>query len=501
MCRYRILLGMNIEIPSIFFDEHIIPDEDWANTPASVRRGFEWLWQERERLRAQTDQSSRNSSIPPSKDRLQHQKPRRKKATERKRGGQPGHPGVTRPLVPVEQLSAPPLDVLPAVCACGQHFAPDAPTTGDPYQQQYYELPPIKPVITEVRLHHCTCAHCGAVIRATRPAGMPALTLGPHAQALVTLLTGQFHLSKVAVSTLMRQVFGLPLSAASVIAVEQAASAALAIPVAQAMAVVQQAPIKHVDESGWRQQRELDPDAPEGTPLKKAWLWSMTTLDAAIYLIRRSRAQAVARELLGIAIGDAIYHVVIITDRHGGYNWLPLWARQICWAHLDRDFLAISERTHPVAQRIGTALLRQADLLWAAWHAYREGTLTFAQLGETLRPVRQEVEALLREGSQHADKQTNTTCHNLRQLEPALWTFQRIQGVEPTNNPGEHAQRQGVCKRDRTQGTHTSAGSRYVERILTTSVTCRKQGKNTLTYLTEALIAHLHGTPAPALIG
>lgn len=491
---------MHIDIPTIFFEERTIPDEDWANTPESVRRGFEWLWQERERLRAQTEQSSRNSSIPPSKDRLQHKKPARHKATGRKCGGQPGHPGVTRPLVPVEQLNAPPLDVMPTTCACGHVFDADTPVTGAPYRQQHFELPAMAPLITEVRLHQCTCTVCGKVVRAALPAGMPALTLGPNAQALVTLLTGQYHLSKQAVSMLMRGVFGIPLSAASVIAVEQATSAALAAPVAQAFAHAQQAPIKHLDESGWPQQRELDPGAAKGTPLKKGWIWSMTTPEVTIYLIRRSRAQAVARELLGKVIDESLFNVVVVTDRHGAYNWLPLWARQLCWAHLDRDFLAISERSNPLAQRIGKDLLQQVDLLWAAWHAYRAGTLTFAELGTTLAPVRAQVEQLLREGH-HADAQTKTTCHNLRQLEPALWTFLRVEGVEPTNNSAERSQRRGVCKRDRTFGTQTSAGSRYVERILTTTATCRQQDKNALNYLTEVLVAYLYGREAPPLIG
>ena len=111
------------------------------------------------------------------------------------------------------------------------------------------------------------------MVRAARPAGLPALTLGPRAQAMVTLLTGQCHLSKAAVATLMRDAFGIPLSAASVIAIEQAASAALATPVTQAMTTAQQAPIKYVDESGWPQQRGLDPGVPEDSPLKKGWLW------------------------------------------------------------------------------------------------------------------------------------------------------------------------------------------------------------------------------------
>ncbi len=491
---------MLIDIPSIFFEERTISDEDWANTPESVRRGFEWLWKERERLRAQTDQSSRNSSLPPSKDRLQHKRPRRKTCSPRKPGGQPGHPGVTRPLVPPEQLSAPPVIILPEDCPCGHVFDADAPLTGDPYRQQFFELPPIVPSITELQQEHRTCPDCGRVVRAPRPVGTPTLSLGPNAQALITLLTGQFHLSKVSVATLLSTVFGIPLSAASVIAVEQAASAALAAPVAQAMVTVQQAPIKHLDESGWPQHRELDPGAPDGMPLKHGWLWSMTTPDATIYLIRRSRAQAVARELLGVEIDDLIYDMVVVSDRYGAYNWLPLWARQICWAHLDRDFLALSQSTNVIAQRLGAALLKQADVLWSTWQAYRTGTLSFAQLGETLAPVRATVEALLREGH-HADDKTKTLCHNLRQLEPALWTFLRVEGVEPTNNAAERSQRRGVCKRDRTFGTQTSAGSRYVERILTTTATCRQQGKSALTYLTQALVAYFHKTQAPPLIG
>ena len=491
---------MKIEIPYIYFEEQDISDEEWANTPLSVQRAFKKLWEEGERLRAQNNQSSRNSSIPPSKDRLQHKKPNRNKASGLKRGGQPGHIGVTRPLVPVEQLSAPPLVLLPQDCLCGHHFDKDATVTGLPYRQQYIEVPPIKAVITEVQQQHCCCPDCGMVVRATLPAGMSTLTLGPNAQALVTYLTGQFHLSKRSVATLMRCVFKVPISAASIIAVEQEVSAALAAPVAQAMATAQESTIKYVDESGWPQQRDSDPGMPQSTPLKKGWLWSMTIQGATIYIIRRSRAQIVARELLGIKIGDDVeYDTVVVSDRHGAYNWLPLWARQLCWAHLDRDFLAISERADPIAQRIGKELLSNVDKLWVIWHEYRDGVLTFTQLGTKLTPVRAQIDALLREG-QSADKKTSATCKKLRKVEPALWTFLRVEGVEPTNNNAERSQRRGVCKRDRTFGTQTSKGSRYVERILTTVATCHQQDKSALVYLTEAIIAHLHGLPAPVLI-
>jgi len=380
-------------------------------------------------------------------------------------------------------------------------FPEDAPISGAPYRHQVFEIPPITPTITEYQLHHRACPACGATVRAPRPAGVPARTLGPHAQALITLLTGQYSLAKRSVATLLREVFGLPVSAAAICAAEATMSAALAAPVAVVRTAVVQAPVKNVDESGWRQRRDLDPDAPATTPLKRPWLWSATTPAATVYLIRRGRNQTVARELLGLA-DDALAAVdaaTVTSDRAGAYNFLPLTARQLCWAHLDRDFLAISERTDSTARRIGTALLAQVDALFQAWHQYRDGTLSFPALGETLAPVRVIVAGLLREGH-HADPKTKTVCHNLLQLEPALWTFLRVEGVDPTNNVAERSQRRGVMKRDRTFGTQNSAGSRYVERILTTVATCQQQGRNTLTYLTEALLAYGNGTPIPSLI-
>lgn len=476
-----------------------IPPDDWEKTPESVRRALRRILEDNQAMAEKARTSSRNSSLPPSKEPPQHKRPRRRHASGRKPGGQRGHRGVTRPLVPPEQLTTPPIVVRPAACPCGHVFPDDAPTTGAPWRQQVFAVPPITPIITEYQLAHCACPDCGATIRADRPAGMPTLTLGPNAQALITLLTGQYHLAKRSVATLMSDVFGLPVSASAVCTVEQAMSAVLDAPVAAAMATVQQAPVKYLDASGWPQRHDPDPGQPAMTPLKRGWLWSATTPDATVYLIRRSRAQPIAKELLGVDADATDYDAIVVTDRHGAYNWLPLKNRQLCWAHLDRDFLAISERADPVAQRIGQALLAQADALFAAWRRYQDGTLTFADLGTTLQPVRERVAALLQEGHQ-ADAKTKTVCVNLRKLEPALWTFLRVAGVDPTNNVAERSQRRGVMKRTHTFGTQTSAGSRYVERILTTVATCRQQGHNALTYLTDALVAALNHRPAPGLI-
>jgi len=476
-----------------------IPPDDWEKTPESVRRALRRILEENQAMADNARTSSRNSSLPPSKDSLQHKRPRRQQATTRKPGGQPGHRGVTRPLVPQDQLSVPPIAVQPETCPCGHVFPADADTVGTPWRHQVFEIPAMTPTIHEYALGHCRCPQCGDTVRAAVPVGVPTRTLGPNVQALITLLTGQYHLPKRAAATILRDVFHVPVSAASVCAVEQAMSTILEAPVATVLAAVRQAPAKHLDESGWPQRREHDPGVATTDPLKRGWLWSMTTPEATVYLIRRSRAKAISQELL---VGKGLtpdVDTVVVTDRHGAYNWIPLECRQLCWAHLDRDFLAISERQDPVAQRIGQALLTQADQLFAAWRQYQAGRISFVDLGTTLQPVQAQVAALLRAGHA-ADAKTKTVCANLRKFEPALWTFLRVEGVEPTNNPAERSQRLGVMKRDRTLGTQNSAGSRYVERILTIIATCRKQQHNTWQYLTEALVATLNGMPVPTPI-
>jgi transposase len=84
-------------------------------------------------------------------------------------------------------------------------------------------------------------------------------------------------------------------------------------------------------------------------------------------------------------------------------------------------------------------------------------------------------------------------------LEPALWTFVRVEGVEPTNNAAERALRHAVCWRKTSYGTDSPAGSRFVERVLTAVATCRQQGRNVLDFLTDCCRA-AGGTSPPSLL-
>jgi len=85
-------------------------------------------------------------------------------------------------------------------------------------------------------------------------------------------------------------------------------------------------------------------------------------------------------------------------------------------------------------------------------------------------------------------------------IEPALYTFATVEGVEPTNNAAERALRHAVCWRKTSYGTDSAAGSRFVERVLTVVTTCRQQGRGVLEYLVRACGAAARCEQPPALL-
>ena len=370
------------------------------------------------------------------------------------------------------------------------------------------DIPPVIATIIEYQRYTATCPSCGQATTAALPAGVPAGGYGPGVTAMVTTLTGLYHLSKRAVSDLMDTFFHVPISEASVQGQEQTMRAALDAPWQEVRDAVQAADAVHLDETGWYQQRDPDPlPAPPATSasptpetpappakLPKAWLWVAVCQAAILFVIRRSRGSQVVHELLG-----PLFAGILSTDRWQAYNWYDTLRRQLCWAHLLRDFTAMAARSGE-AQRIGLALLEQADTMFALWFRVRDGTLPFADFQQAMRPLQATVVALLSEGAATAGAPTSTTCQWLVHHEAALWAFVRIAGIEPTNNRAEQAIRAAVIWRKLCFGTQTSAGSRYVERVLTVVATCRLQQRPVLAYLTAVASAVTAGQAIPALL-
>lgn len=453
--------------------------EDWAATPTAVRALVLSLLERLAVFEERVKRNSRNSFQPPSSD--PPDAPPRPKAppSGRKAGGQAGHAGHGRPLKPVEQVKRV-VVARPTACrACGALLLGEDP---QPARHQVTELPRIEPDVVEYQRQTLTCLACGARTSAEWPAEMPPGGFGPRLQATVGYLTGRLGVSQRDTEEVLETVFHTELGLGSIPALEQAVSEALAQPVAEAQAYVQSQPVANVDETGWRERT------------RRAWLWISATPLVTVFLVLATRGAAGAKRLLGEA-----FQGIVGSDRWSAYSWLEPERRQLCWAHLKRDFQALVERGGESAG-LGRALLACIKQMFELWHRVRDGPLARADFQAAMQPIQRRVGELLRAGAQLAHTKTRHTCANILKLEVALWTFVRVEGVEPTNNSAERPLRRAVVWRRRSFGTQSEAGSRFVERVLTAVTTLRQQKRDVLDYLTEACAAAIRGAQPPSLL-
>lgn len=428
-------------------------------------------------LREKLGQNSQNSSKPPSSDPPSAPAPAPKPKSGRKPGGQPGHKGHERILLPVDPEKV--RDVKPERCKkCGTGLKGEDP---HPYRHQVIEMPEPKPEVREARLHELECSCCGEKTRADLPADFPRGGFDPRLVATIALLSGAYRLSKRLTVDLLFNLFGIPISLGSISTCEQIASEAVLKPVQEARDYVKEQPVKHADETSWA----------EGPSRSKVWLWTASAALVTVFMIRASRGKDVALDLLGKVCG------VLVTDRWCAYLWWPLKLRQLCWAHIKRHFKKMKQAGGEAGE-IGEQLDALKKRLFALWHRVRDGTLERSSFQTYASTIRCEVRRLLEKGQTCEHKFTATTCAELLKVELAMWTFVRIPGVEPTNNHGEHAMRPGVIWRKISFGTHSRWGSRFVERMLSVVYTLNQQDRNSLTFVTECVRAHMAHRPVTA---
>lgn len=427
--------------------------------------------------------TSSNSSKPPSSDPpgAKQKKAKRRGKRKRRRGGQPGHEGKTRELLPPEEVDHV-VQCLPSGrCDCRGRGRVKVDTK-HPERQQKMEFPEVKPEVTEYQIFSGECEDCGRIHRGELPVGVPPGVLGPRAMAAVAVLSGKYHLSKREIEEILEDLFGTKVCLGTVSNTEARVSEALAQPVEEAKAYVQEQAVVHADETGHK------------VAGKKAWVWLAATALVSVFLVRCSRGAKVAKELLGEK-----FKGILVSDRWPGYNWVDAARRQLCWAHLIRDFVKISERNGK-SKRIGNRLLSYVQEMFELWHLHQEGKRSRKWFRKKMKKIRSGVERLLVQGSRCGHPNTERTCKKLLKVKVALWTFVDTPGIEPTNNFAERTIRPYVLWRKSSFGTQSERGNLFVERMLTVSATCKQQGRSVLDYVTAAIRAHQHGEAAPSLL-
>jgi transposase len=419
-----------------------------------------------------------NSSLPPSTQHP-HAKPQRKKRkSKRRRGGQPGHPKHERALIPTEQCDhVEPLK--PTECRrCGQKLSGSDP---EPLRHQVWELPEIKPQVTEYQQHRLGCPDCGETTCAQLPPGVPQGQSGPRLMAFVALLMAYYRQSKRRTAEFLSTLLGQPCSAALTVKIQTQVTAAVRPAYEELAAELPTQDHVNADETPTKEQNG------------KAWLWAFSARLFTVFAVRATREATAVDEFL-----TAAFRGIVTCDRAKMY-W-RIGRLQWCWAHLKRDFQALIDSGDNQAKRLGYDLRRMTCKLFEHWANYRDGKISRAAFVRRMAPVRREVERLLLRGAQSGNASLVGMCRELYDHRDWLWTFVRCEGVEPTNNIGERVLRHAVIWRKLSFGTQSGDGSRFVETMLTVIETCRQQRRNTFEYLTAAIHSHLARKPAPSLL-
>lgn len=432
-------------------------------------------------LEAQLRGNSTNSSRPPSSDPPGTVHPRKKKSA-RKRGGQKGHPGHQRTLLPPERVDAV-VGHRPAACQHCGHGLSGARAVGAPTRHQMIELPRVRAQVTEHQGFTLACPSCRGHTRARLPVEIRAHRFGPRLVAFCAVLMSRFRLSRRDLPVLLGDVLDVPTPALGTTqAFAAESSAALLEPYQQIRAALRSAPRASVDETGWSL-RGLT-----------RWIWTAAAEVATLFRVGRRRSTAERERLLGRDFAG-----VMTTDRWRAYDSHPQERRQLCWSHVRRNFQGLADAGGAGAA-LGAWGVRETERLFHDWHRHQRGEISHAELGWELRPVQMRVRRILRAAAKSTDRRAHRLGRDLLRLWTSLWTFVRLEGVEPTSNRAERALRKPVIWRKCCFGSNSGAGLRFVERMLSATETCRQQHRNLLEYLTAALEAHRIGVPAPRLL-
>ncbi len=349
------------------------------------------------------NRNSKNSHLPPSSDGpgsgggvAASSRPK----SGRKRGGQKGHRGSYRELLPPERVDTF-VDLFPDVCLGCAHPLPRlADIAACRYQQ--IDLRDHRPHVTEWRLHEVDCERCDACTRAAcERAQIPSSAFGPCLTAVVAMLTGVYHLSRRKTQKLLAELFGISVSLGAISAMEQRASEALKSAHEEALREVQYAEVKHTDATSWTRSGKL------------MSLWTLATAAATVYQIFADGCRDTIGPMFGPRLG------ILVSDRATVFDFWVMSLRQICHAHLLRKFVAFSERDGP-AGAIGRELLELTALMFEYWHGFKDGVLTRQELQFWLRPVQRDIERLLTRGAAADIERLSGSCADILAHREAL---------------------------------------------------------------------------------
>ena len=414
--------------------------------------------------------NSSNSSRPPSSDPPGTKKTKKKSKSKRKQGGQPGHKGKNRKLLPAEAMDKI-HDIFPECCEhCRNPFSATLVNPfAKPVRHQVFDLPVIVPIKEEYRCHSLTC-QCGHSTAALLPEHVAHSNFGPRTHAAIAYLAATHRVTRRGIAEIMQTLFGLGISTGAVCnAAERTANACL--PVVRAIKQYAASALTlNIDETGWKYQG------------KRRYLWTFVAPGAVFFHISPSRGAKVLREVLGDSFAG-----IITSDDHSAYNsYHKKGLRQLCWSHIIRKLKSLKDdRSSPHAYCFARNMLGDIGAVFSHWHAFLKAGSSREQLLQATLPMRERMHDFCIIFRNSSDPRVQTRTKRLLDNWQHLFTFLAHDGVQPTNNSAERAIRPAVQWRKICFGSQSVIGELFTARLLTVARTCQLHDINVFEFLTR----------------
>jgi len=435
---------------------------------------FDARIRELERIVASLTRNSSNSSRPPSSDPPGIAK-KRKKPSRRKQGGQPGHKGKKRELLPPEEMDEI-HDIFPGHCqCCNRPFAHSLLVPSlQPFRHQVSELPVIVPKMKEYRCHSLRCS-CGHYTAASLPEEVAKSEFGPRVHAAIAYLIAVHRVSRRGIADIMDTLFNINISTGAICNVaERVSDACLPVVGAIKQYVASSALSLNIDETGWKYKG------------KRRYLWTFVAVRAVLFHVSPSCGAKVLREVLGDTFAG-----IITSDDHSAYNsYHKNGLRQLCWAHLIRKLKALKDdRSSPHAYCFARNMLKEIGTIFSRWHAFQNSGGSRDKLWLDTLPMRERMYDYCHIFRYSSDPRLQTRTKRFLANWQHLFNFLKYDGVQPTNNAAERAIRPAVQWRKICFGSQSEIGEHFTERLLSVVGTCRMHGINAFQFLAMAVNA------------
>jgi len=405
---------------------------------------------------------------------------------KRKAGKQKGAPGHGRKV----ELAVTAVMVHKAeVCAvCGAFLGAAAPFVARTglYVLDIVLAQPGLQVSHVKHIYGDTACHCGHITR-TAPGRCPeeegwdvALTewhlVGAMLVSLIIALSLRMRLSRARIQELLNDWLGIYLSIGVINQALAEGGRAVAPLEAELIATIQQSPLVHVDETGWKEKGRL------------RWLWVLVTAETTLFLIG-SRSWDVIAEVLESFAGW------LMSD---GYQSYRRYAKRLrCLAHLLRKARGLAESLTPEARAFGEKTLEyMAEFIKGIYRA-RDGPAS--NLKEEFAAQLTALQTWCEQHRESVHQKTRQLARELLNDWDAIWQVLEHPELPITNNIAERALRHWVITRRISYGTRTPQGSRVFTLLASVIDTCRQRQVSPWTYLAAVITARRKGQPAPPL--